>query len=268
MVRSQVSETRRKESESEKITINLGFVDLGHIDLLVAEGFYSNRTDFIRTAIRNQVHTHGEVLKNSVARRSMVLGLQRFTRQDLEKLLAAGEQLHIHVLGLATIDDDVPAQAVEVDGAASVQCRQREPGRGRRLAVVQLGSDRGRVRPQAVGEDAHERDQDGHGDRLQGQSRSPGHGFECSRAQDRSAVSAPRPTPGRTSGCRDAMAPAPSRLPDTSDTSAATGTRSRRTRIPRTGTRPLPSPPRSIQGRRRGPPCSASTPLGCSSLGE
>jgi len=110
MVQGQLSEARRKESESEKITINLGFVDLGHIDLLVAEGFYSNRTDFIRTAIRNQVLTHGEVLKNSVARRSMVLGLQRFTRPDLEKLLAAGEQLHIHVLGLATIDDDVPAQ--------------------------------------------------------------------------------------------------------------------------------------------------------------
>src|SRR5437667_10231821 len=95
----QLLETRRKESESEKITINLGFVDLGHIDLLVEEGFYSNRTDFIRTAIRNQVLTHGEVLKNSVARRSMVLGLQRFTRQDLEKVLAAGEQLHIQVLG-------------------------------------------------------------------------------------------------------------------------------------------------------------------------
>jgi len=110
MVQGQLSEARRKESESEKITINLGFVDLGHIDLLVAEGFYSNRTDFIRTAIRNQVLSHGEVLKNSVARRSMVLGLQRFTRPDLEKLLAAGEQLHIHVLGLATIDDDVPAQ--------------------------------------------------------------------------------------------------------------------------------------------------------------
>ena len=110
MVQGQLSETRRKESESEKITINLGFVDLGHIDLLVAEGFYSNRTDFIRTAIRNQVLTHGEVLKNSVARRSMVLGLQRFTRQDLEKVLAAGEQLHIHVLGLASIDDDVSPQ--------------------------------------------------------------------------------------------------------------------------------------------------------------
>jgi Arc/MetJ-type ribon-helix-helix transcriptional regulator len=110
MARSSLQEARRKEAESEKITINLGFVDLGHIDLLVAEGFYSNRTDFIRTAIRNQVLAHGEVLKKSVARRSMVLGLQRYTRQDLEKVLASGEQLHIHVLGLATIDDDVSPQ--------------------------------------------------------------------------------------------------------------------------------------------------------------
>lgn len=97
-------------SESEKITINLGFVDLGQVDLLVEDGFYSNRTDFIRTAIRNQLLTHGEVLKKSVARRSMVLGLQRYTRQDLENVLASGEQLQIHVLGLATIDDDVTPQ--------------------------------------------------------------------------------------------------------------------------------------------------------------
>jgi Arc/MetJ-type ribon-helix-helix transcriptional regulator len=97
-------------SESEKITINLGFVDLGQVDLLVEDGFYSNRTDFIRTAIRNQLLTHGDVLKKSVARRSMVLGLQRYTRQDLESVLAAGEQLQIHVLGLATIDDDVTPQ--------------------------------------------------------------------------------------------------------------------------------------------------------------
>jgi Arc/MetJ-type ribon-helix-helix transcriptional regulator len=110
MARAPVTDIQRKEPESEKITINLGFVDLGHIDLLVREGFYSNRTDFIRTAIRNQVLTHGEVLKQTVARRSMVLGLQRYTRQDLEKLQAAGEQLHIQVLGLATIDDDVPPQ--------------------------------------------------------------------------------------------------------------------------------------------------------------
>jgi Arc/MetJ-type ribon-helix-helix transcriptional regulator len=99
-----------KEADSEKITINLGFVDLGQIDLLVEDGFYSNRTDFIRTAIRNQLSTHGEVLKKSVERREMVLGLQRYSRRDLEKVLASGEQLQIQVLGLATIDDDVTPQ--------------------------------------------------------------------------------------------------------------------------------------------------------------
>jgi len=97
-------------AESEKITINLGFVDLGQVDLLVEDGFYSNRTDFIRTAIRNQLLAHGEVLKKSVARREMVLGLQRYSRKDLEDVVAAGEKLQIHVLGLATIDDDVTPQ--------------------------------------------------------------------------------------------------------------------------------------------------------------
>jgi Arc/MetJ-type ribon-helix-helix transcriptional regulator len=96
--------------KSEKITINLGLVDLGQIDLLVEEGFYANRTDFIRTAIRNQLSTHGEVLKKSVERREMVLGLQRYSRRDLEKVVAGGEQLQIQVLGLATIDDDVTPQ--------------------------------------------------------------------------------------------------------------------------------------------------------------
>lgn len=105
-----VREMRPRGPDSEKITINLGYVDLGHVDLLVREGFYSNRTDFIRTAIRNQLLTHGEVLKKSVARREMVLGLQRFSRKDLENVVAAGEKLQIHVLGLATIDDDVTPQ--------------------------------------------------------------------------------------------------------------------------------------------------------------
>jgi len=110
MAKARLVEIRRKESESEKITINLGYVDLGQIDLLVQEGFYSNRTDFIRTAIRNQLSSHGDVLKQTVARRSMVLGLQRYTREDLERVRKAGEQLHIQVLGLALIDDDVPAK--------------------------------------------------------------------------------------------------------------------------------------------------------------
>jgi Arc/MetJ-type ribon-helix-helix transcriptional regulator len=96
-----------KASETEKITVNLGLVDLGQIDLLVQEGFYSNRTDLIRTAIRNQLTTHAEVVRQTVARKSLVLGLQHYSRADLETVQKAGQKLHIQVLGLATIDADV-----------------------------------------------------------------------------------------------------------------------------------------------------------------
>lgn len=96
-----------KSGQTEKITINLGFIDLGQIDLLVQEGFYSNRTDFIRTAIRNHLAEHAEVVKQTVARKTLVLGLQHYTRQDLEAVRAAGEKLDIHVLGVASIAEDV-----------------------------------------------------------------------------------------------------------------------------------------------------------------
>src|SRR5512132_1053247 len=98
---------REKAGESEKITINLGYVDLGHIDLLVQEGFYSNRTDLIRTAIRNQLSSHGDVVKRSIVRNTLELGLRHYTRADLEAAKAAGEKLHIKVLGLTSIAPDV-----------------------------------------------------------------------------------------------------------------------------------------------------------------
>jgi Arc/MetJ-type ribon-helix-helix transcriptional regulator len=93
--------------ETEKITINVGFVDLGHIDLLAHEGFYSNRTDFIRTAIRNQLATHADAIKQSIVRHTLELGLRRYSRDDLEAVKAAGGKLRIRVVGLATIADDV-----------------------------------------------------------------------------------------------------------------------------------------------------------------
>lgn len=99
-----------KNCESEKITINLGMIDLGQIDLLVDEGFYSNRTDLIRTAIRNQLNTHAEVVRQTVARRSLVLGLHHYSRAQLEAALAAGERLQIQVLGLASIASDVSVE--------------------------------------------------------------------------------------------------------------------------------------------------------------
>ncbi|WP_343654629.1 CopG family transcriptional regulator [Paraburkholderia caribensis] len=98
---------RPKGGESEKITINLGPVDLGQIDLLVEEGFYSNRTDLIRTAIRNQLALHAQVVQDTVTRRALVLGLQHFSRQDLEAVRAARQRLTIQVLGLASIANDV-----------------------------------------------------------------------------------------------------------------------------------------------------------------
>ena len=101
------AETRTKLPDSEKITINLGLIDLGHIDLLVQEGFYSNRTDLIRTAIRNQLVTHADVLRQTVARRTLVLGLQEFSRRDLEAVRKSRTKLRIQVLGLVRIADDV-----------------------------------------------------------------------------------------------------------------------------------------------------------------
>ena len=104
---NNVTDIRSKATDSEKITINLGYVDLGHVDLLVQEGFYSNRTDFIRTAIRNQIERHSDVVRQAVTRKSVDLGLRNFTREDLEAAKEAGQMLDIRVLGLATIAPDV-----------------------------------------------------------------------------------------------------------------------------------------------------------------
>ena len=111
-------------ADSEKITINLGYVDLGQIDLLVDEGFYSNRSDFIRTAIRHRLDRHTDAMKESVARRQLNLGLRRYERAELEAVRVAGERIHIHVLGLAVIAPDVSVElaratiaSIEVLGA-------------------------------------------------------------------------------------------------------------------------------------------------------
>ena len=107
MVVTELAVRTQRLGDSEKITINLGYVDLGHVDLLVRDGFYANRTDFIRTAIRNQLDRHGEAMRQSVARRTLELGLRHYTRADLEAARALGDTLRINVLGLATIASDV-----------------------------------------------------------------------------------------------------------------------------------------------------------------
>ena len=103
----EIHKLRDRASDTEKIAINLGYVDLGHIDLLVQESFYSNRTDYLarRSAISSR--THSEEVRKSIVRHTLELGLRHYTREDLEAVKAAGEKLHIRVLGLATIAPDV-----------------------------------------------------------------------------------------------------------------------------------------------------------------
>jgi len=110
--------------KSEKITVNLGLVDLGQIDLLVNEGFYANRTDFIRTAIRRQLDARSTAVNGTIARRALVLGTQYYGRQDLLAVRKTGQMIEIRVLGLATIANDVSPElalatiaSVEVLGA-------------------------------------------------------------------------------------------------------------------------------------------------------
>ncbi len=104
---SKALEPRQRAGETEKMTVNVGVVDLGHVDLLVQEGFYSNRSDLIRTALRNQLALHADTLKQTVARRTLTVGLQHYSRADLERAVAAGQPLQVQVLGLARIANDV-----------------------------------------------------------------------------------------------------------------------------------------------------------------
>jgi len=115
-----VPSLRPRAPDSEKLTINLGFVDLGRVDLLVRDGFYANRADFIRTAVRNQLDRQGDVVTQSLARKRLSLGLSHYTRQDLEAARDAGTPLHIQVLGLASIAPDVTPELARA-AIASVQ---------------------------------------------------------------------------------------------------------------------------------------------------
>src|SRR5262245_53692206 len=110
-------------ADSEKITINMNVVDLGQVDLLVEQGFYSNRTDFIRTAIRNLLNSHSDAIKETVTRKTFVVGVLSYSRNELEKLRASGRMLEIKVVGLAIIGNDVSPelaastiQSLEVHG--------------------------------------------------------------------------------------------------------------------------------------------------------
>jgi Arc/MetJ-type ribon-helix-helix transcriptional regulator len=112
--------SQQKLPDSDKVTVNVGLVDLAQVDLLVEEGFYSNRTDLVRTAIRNLLTQHADVIRQTIVRKRYVMGLYRYSVQELEQLVAEGQQLDIHVLGLAVIEDNVSPELAR-NAIASIQ---------------------------------------------------------------------------------------------------------------------------------------------------
>ena len=129
-------EARQRTGETEKMTVNVGVVDLGHVDLLVQEGFYSNRSDLVRTALRNQLALHADALKQTLARRTLIVGLQHFSRADLEAVVAAGQRLQVQVVGLARIADDVTPELARaaIDSVTVLGAFQARPAVRRALA--------------------------------------------------------------------------------------------------------------------------------------
>ncbi len=109
-------------ADTEKITVNIGLVDLGRIDLLVQEGFYSSRADFIRTAIRNQLDRQKSAVDSITDRKSMVIGTLSFTKSDLEKKLKENEMVNVKVIGLLILADDITPE-LALDTIASVTVR-------------------------------------------------------------------------------------------------------------------------------------------------
>ncbi len=136
MARSSVLEPRPRAGETEKMTVNVGVVDLGHVDLLVQEGFYSNRSDLVRTALRNQLALHADTVKQAVSRRTLTVGLQHFSRADLENALAKGQQLRVQVVGLARIADDVTPELARaaIESVTVLGAFQASPAVRRSLA--------------------------------------------------------------------------------------------------------------------------------------
>lgn len=129
-------EPRQRTGETEKMTVNVGVVDLGHVDLLVQEGFYSNRSDLMRTALRNQLALHADSVRQVVVRRTLIVGLQHYSRADLEQVVAAGQRLQVQVVGLARIADDVPPELAReaIESVTVLGAFQASPAVRRALA--------------------------------------------------------------------------------------------------------------------------------------
>lgn len=126
----------------EKITINMEPVDLGRIDVLVAQGLFANRTDLIRTAIRNLLDRHDTVINEVVVKQSFAVGVMHVGRRDLEQRVAAGERIAVRVIGMLSIASDVDASlARDAIESITVHGVYRAPDQVKALFAHETGRD-------------------------------------------------------------------------------------------------------------------------------
>jgi len=111
-------------NRTEKATINIGIMELAQIDLLVENMIYTNRSDFIRTAIRNQLEMHKSDIErlylqtkaNSFEPESQVqggIGIYRLRKAALSDAMKSNKKLHIMVMGILLIDKDISPELFE-----------------------------------------------------------------------------------------------------------------------------------------------------------
>jgi Arc/MetJ-type ribon-helix-helix transcriptional regulator len=105
---------------TEKITININTIDLGHIDLLVNEGYYATRTEFIKTAVKKQLDRHEEDTKKLIEQKAkhgdyeLSIGVGGFTKSELERIIQKKEaKIKMIFIGLFITPKDVTLELLE-----------------------------------------------------------------------------------------------------------------------------------------------------------
>jgi hypothetical protein len=84
-------------------------------------------TDFIRAAFRNQLDSLADLVRQSMARKTLDIGLAHCGRSDLEMVQNPSEIPHINVPGMATIARDLPPEPAST-ASASVTVLRRATG--------------------------------------------------------------------------------------------------------------------------------------------
>lgn len=105
---------------SEKVSVNINEEALSKIDLLVEDGFYSNRSDFINRAVDTLLDRENRTVdklleihsKEKINSRQWFVGVQTMGSQYLEKVKEQGVRLRIKGCGVLYFEKDAAQELV------------------------------------------------------------------------------------------------------------------------------------------------------------